>query len=368
MAASPIAGNKLDPFLRDGSVGRFDEKDLAEPTQMVKDAPFKILAGLSNAALAEKVCKQLGVPMMLMSLGRHKDGEIDIQLGESVRNSHIYVLQSTCPPVNDNLMELFLIIRCLRRASAKSITAVMPYFGYARQDRKTQARVPISASDVAIMIEKAGADRVLAVDLHCGQIQGFFHNAPVDNLSALRDMAPFVVNTILPSLGEEAPLCIVSPDAGGVARAKEFLNALTTLGISNITLAITVKHRAGPGEIEGMNVVGEIDGKHCIIIDDMIDTAGTLCKSAETLKEMGARTVSACATHGLFNGPALQRIGDSCMSYCIVSDTIPVKGARPEKIKVVSSAPLIADAIQCINSGQSLSGLFKIMQRVASVV
>lgn len=360
------------PFLREGSVGTFDPKFLPQAQQDEASAAglkgyagYKILAGLSNPQLADKVCSELGVQQMACTVGRHKDGEINIQLGESVRNCHVYVIQSTCPPVNDNLMELFLIVRCLRRASAKSITAVMPYFGYARQDRKVTARVPISASDVAIMIEKAGVDRVLAMDLHCGQIQGFFHHAPVDNLSSLRDMAPYFVNKIIPDLGvgPDEQICVVSPDAGGVARAKEFLNSLTTLGVSNITLAITVKHRSGPGEIEGMNVVGEIEGKHCVIVDDMIDTAGTLCKSAETLMEMGAKSVCAAATHGLFNGPALPRITKSVMRYVLVSDTIPVKSEECDKLRVVSSGPLIAEAINCINSGQSLSGLFKILQK-----
>jgi len=276
-----------------------------------------------------------------------------------VRNISVFVIQSTCPPVNENLMELFFLTRCLRRASAKSITAVIPYFGYARQDRKMSARVPISASDVAMLLESAGVDRVLAVDLHCGQIQGFFHNTPVDNLSALRDFTPYIAKELVKEYGED-PICIVSPDAGGVARAKAFLEALTTMSVNNISLAITVKHRSGPGEIEGMNVVGEIEGKHCIIVDDMIDTAGTLCKSAETLKDMGAKSVSACATHALFNGSALERIEKSVMQHVIVSDTIPLKPGACDKIKVVSSAGLLAEAIMCCQFGKSVSGLFQI--------
>ncbi|EKX54600.1 hypothetical protein GUITHDRAFT_159143 [Guillardia theta CCMP2712] len=276
------------------------------------------------------------MPLMQATVGRFSDGEVSVQLKESVRNVHIFVIQSTCPPVNENLVELFFMIRCLRRASAKTVTAIIPYFGYARQDRKTQARVPISASDVAMMLESAGTDRVLAVDLHCGQIQGFFHHTPVDNLTALRDIAPYLVREVIPNFKDD-PICIVSPDAGGVARAKLFMEVLGKLGVCNLSLAITVKHRSSPGVVEGMNVVGEIEGKHCIIVDDMIDTAGTLCKSADTLMEMGAKSVLACATHGLFNGSALERIEKSVMSHVIVADTIPAKKNAPSKIKSVSS-------------------------------
>jgi ribose-phosphate pyrophosphokinase len=317
-----------------------------------------MVAGSSVPALAEKVANHLGVELMKVTCGRFSDGEVELQLQESARNTNIFVLQSTCPPVNENLMELFFITRCLRRASAKSITAVIPYFGYARQDRKMSARVPISASDVAMLLESAGVDRVLAIDLHCGQIQGFFHNTPVDNLSALRDFTPYISNEIVKNYGDD-PVCIVSPDAGGVARAKQFLEALTNICKNNISLAITVKHRSGPGEIEGMNVVGEIEGKHCIIVDDMIDTAGTLCKSAETLRDMGAKSVSACATHALFNGPALDRIAKSVMEHVIISDTIPLKPEACDKIKVVSSAALLAEAIMCCQYGKSVSGLFQ---------
>jgi ribose-phosphate pyrophosphokinase len=203
------------------------------------------------------------------------------------------------------------------------------------------------------------------VDLHCGQIQGFFHTAPVDNLSALRDMAPFIVREIVPSYKED-PICIVSPDAGGVARAKMFLDCLVSnMRVANIGLAITVKHRSGPGEIEAMNIVGDVDGKHCIIVDDMIDTAGTLCTAASELLKMGARSVSACATHGLFNGPAFDRIEKSVLQNVVVADTIPLRAGAPSKIRVVSCAELIAEAIYCINHGQSVSGLFKV-QAVAT--
>mmetsp|Transcript_2624 Transcript_2624/g.5883 ORF Transcript_2624/g.5883 Transcript_2624/m.5883 type:complete len:386 (+) Transcript_2624:111-1268(+) len=334
--------------------------------------PFKILAGRSNPPLAREIADVLGIPLMAATVDRFNDGEINIQLGESVRNVHVFVVQSTCMPVNDNLFELFLLIRCLRRASAKSITAVMPYYGYARQDRKTTARVPISASDVSMLLEAAGVDRMLSVDLHCGQIQGFFHHAPVDNLHAFVQHVPYLVKEIVPSFGDN-PIAIVSPDAGGVARAKMFMEAMSGMNVSNISLAITIKHRRAAGEIEAMNIVGEIKGKHCIIVDDMIDTAGTLCKAADSLTEMGALSVSACCTHALFSGPALERIGACSLVHVIVSDTIPMKQnvapgsmaekAVKEKIKLVSCARLLSQAILSINTGTSVSNLFAVKPR-----
>ncbi|KAJ1492886.1 hypothetical protein T484DRAFT_1584467, partial [Baffinella frigidus] len=278
----------------------------------------------ANPELAKKVAEQLGIPLGEASIGRFNDGECNIQLGENVRNTHVFIMQSTCPPVNDSLMELFLMVRCFRRASARTVTAIVPYYGYARQDRKTTARVPISASDVSMLLEAAGVDRMLSVDLHCGQIQGFFHHAPVDNLHAFVQHVPYLVKEIVPSFGDN-PIAIVSPDAGGVARAKMFMEAMSGMNVSNISLAITIKHRRAAGEIEAMNIVGEIKGKHCIIVDDMIDTAGTLCKAADSLTEMGALSVSACCTHALFSGPALERIGACSLVHVIVSDTIPSK-------------------------------------------
>jgi len=330
---------------------------------------YKLFAGSANPELAEKVSEALGIPLGKATVGRFNDGECNIQLGENVRNTHVFLVQSTCPPVNDAMMELFLMVRCFRRASARTVTAIVPYYGYARQDRKTTARVPISASDVAMLLEAAGVDRMLSVDLHCGQIQGFFHHAPVDNLHAFVEHVPFMVKEIIPSYGEN-PIAIVSPDAGGVARAKMFMEALTSMNVPNISLAITIKHRVKAGEVEGMNIVGEIKGKHCIIVDDMIDTAGTLCKSADSLREMGALSVSACCTHALFSGPALDRIGKSSLKHVIVADTIPISKdveegspaafALKEKIKVVSCARLLAQAILSINCGTSVSSLFAV--------
>eukprot|EP00286_Rhodomonas_abbreviata_P009431 CAMPEP_0181326990 /NCGR_PEP_ID=MMETSP1101-20121128/21828_1 /TAXON_ID=46948 /ORGANISM="Rhodomonas abbreviata, Strain Caron Lab Isolate" /LENGTH=348 /DNA_ID=CAMNT_0023435551 /DNA_START=40 /DNA_END=1086 /DNA_ORIENTATION=- len=344
---------------------------MAETPAVTSPVTYKLFAGSANPKLAEKVAAELGMTLGQANIGRFNDGECNIQLGENVRNTHVFLLQSTCPPVNDSLMELFLMVRCFRRASARTVTAIVPYYGYARQDRKTTARVPISASDVAMLLEAAGVDRMLSLDLHCGQIQGFFHHAPVDNMHALVDHVPFFVKDIISEYGDN-PIAVVSPDAGGVARAKMFMETLSAMNVQNISLAITIKHRRAAGEVEAMNIVGEIKGKHCIIVDDMIDTAGTLCKSADSLKEMGALSVSACCTHALFSGPALERIGKSALAHLVVSDTIPVKDisqfeegspahtALKSKIHVVSCAALLGRAIRSINSGTSVSNLFAV--------
>eukprot|EP00291_Cryptomonas_curvata_P008010 CAMPEP_0172183670 /NCGR_PEP_ID=MMETSP1050-20130122/19121_1 /TAXON_ID=233186 /ORGANISM="Cryptomonas curvata, Strain CCAP979/52" /LENGTH=348 /DNA_ID=CAMNT_0012857327 /DNA_START=9 /DNA_END=1055 /DNA_ORIENTATION=- len=342
---------------------------MAELAQSQAPIHYKLFAGSSNMELASKVAECIGVPLGKATIGRFNDGECNIQLGENVRNAHVFLIQSTCPPVNDALMELFLMVRCFRRASAKTVTAIVPYYGYARQDRKTTARVPISASDVAMLLEAAGVDRMLSLDLHCGQIQGFFHHAPVDNLHALIEHVPYFVKEVVPSFKDD-PIAVVSPDAGGVARAKMFMEALSALNVQNISLAITIKHRRAAGEVEAMNIVGEIKGKHCIIVDDMIDTAGTLCKSADSLREMGALSVSACATHALFSGTAVEKIGKSALRHVIVSDTIPIRRDFPagsdaeralrDKIKVVSCARLLAEAIRSIHVGTSVSSLFSV--------
>mmetsp|Transcript_28493 Transcript_28493/g.57900 ORF Transcript_28493/g.57900 Transcript_28493/m.57900 type:complete len:349 (-) Transcript_28493:87-1133(-) len=344
---------------------------MAQPAAPSNSVAYKLFAGSANPELAVKVAAELGLSLGKATIGRFNDGECNIQLGENVRNTHVFLIQSTCPPVNDALMELFLMVRCFRRASARTVTAIVPYYGYARQDRKTTARVPISASDVAMLLEAAGVDRMLSLDLHCGQIQGFFHHAPVDNMHALVDHVPYFVDNVINHFGDE-PIAVVSPDAGGVARAKMFMETLSAMNVQNIALAITIKHRRAAGEVEAMNIVGEIKGKHCIIVDDMIDTAGTLCKSADSLKDMGALSVSACATHALFSGPALERIGKSSLQYVIISDTIPLKSiadvpegsdahkALKDKIKPVSCAGLLGRAIRSINSGTSVSNLFAV--------
>lgn len=315
-----------------------------------------LFSGSSNPELTQAVANCLGMNVHRAKVGRFNDGEIRIQIEENVRGCDVFILQSTCPnvasSVNDNLMELYLMIRALKRSSAKSVTAIIPYYGYARQDRKTQGRVPISASDVAMLIESAGADKVLAVDLHCGQIQGFFHHTPVDNLYAATIFVPYVAR-----LGLYDPV-IVSPDAGGVERAKTFIEGLQSLGIPT-KMAVIVKQRADAGIIETMNLVGKVRGSDVVIVDDICDTAGTLVKAADELKEHGARRVFACVTHPLLSGPACLRIEESCLEELIVTDTIPLRGPIPKNIKQLSVASLLASAIMRISDGESLSDLFQ---------
>lgn len=318
--------------------------------------PLHIFTGNANPELAQKIADELNIPLGEATVSKFNDGEINISLDENVRNSNVYLVQPTCPTaeqsVNDHLMELFLMIRTAKRASASNVTAVIPYYGYARQDRKMKARVPISASDVAILLEKAGADRVLAIDLHCGQIQGFFHDCPVDNLYASTIFIPYFAKKPLTN-----PV-VVSPDAGGVARAKQFQEGLNRKG-KNANLAVIVKQRAKAGEIASVNLVGSVQGADAIIVDDICDTAGTLCKAAEELKKNGARRVFACITHPVFSGPAYERIEDSLFTEIVVSDTIPLKPGAPKIVKQLSVAPLIADAIERIQSGKSVSVLFR---------
>lgn len=318
---------------------------------------LKIFSGNSNPDLANAIAEKLGVPLSDLSISRFNDGEIRIKINENVRNSEVYIIQSTCSTengtVNDNLMELFLLIRSMKRASAGSITAVIPYYGYARQDRKTESRVPISASDVSMLLEMAGADHVISVDLHCGQIQGFFHDAPADNLIA----SPIFVRYFADQLALVDPV-VVSPDAGGVERAKNFITGLRANGIE-AGLAIIVKQRAQAGVIDKMNLVGDVYGCDVIIVDDICDTAGTLVQAAQELKDQGARRVFACITHPVFSGPALERIAKSCLTQLVVTDTIPAKVDYPPNIIQLSIAPLIANAIERIHTGQSLSSLFQ---------
>lgn len=315
-----------------------------------------LFSGNSNPELTQAVANCLGMNVHRAKIGKFNDGEIRIQIEENVRGCDVFILQSTCPnvesSVNDNLVELYLMIRAMKRSSAKSVTAIIPYYGYARQDRKTQGRVPISASDIAMLIESAGADKVLAVDLHCGQIQGFFHHTPVDNLFASTIFVPYVSR-----LGLHDPV-IVSPDAGGVERAKTFIEGLQSLGIPT-KMAIIVKQRADAGVVETMNLVGKVQGSDVVIVDDICDTAGTLVKAAQELKEHGARRVFACVTHALLSGPACMRIEDSCLEELIVTDTIPLRGPIPKNITQLSVAFLLASAIMRISDGEPLSDLFQ---------
>jgi len=318
--------------------------------------PYKLFAGNACKPLAEAVAKQLRIPLSNVSIARYNDGEIKIKVDENVRNTEVFIIQSTCPTcsgsVNDNLMELFLLIRAMKRSSSGPINVIIPYFGYARQDRKTESRVPISASDIAMLLETAGADHVIAVDLHCGQIQGFFHKAPVDNLYA----APTFVRYFTSKKDLVNPV-VVSPDAGGVPRAKKFLEGLLSNKV-NANLAIIVKQRAGAGTIEKMNLVGSVAGCDAIIVDDICDTGGTLVQAAKELKQHGARRVFACITHPVFSGPALERIASSELTELVVTDSIAISDQAPPNIVQLSIASLLAHAIEGTHSGASISHLF----------
>jgi len=318
---------------------------------------IKVFSGNGNMALALEITRHLGISLGKATVGRFADGECNIVIKENVRGKDVYVVQPTCPPVNDNLMELLLMVSTLRRASARRITVVIPYYGYARQDRKMQARVPISAADVARLMEAIGVDRVIAVDLHCGQIQGFFGpRVPVDNLDG-----GIVGLDYFGSKDLHNPV-IVSPDAGGVYRAKKFKEGLQQkYDLQDLGLAMIVKQRARAGTVDQMDLVGDVKGCDCIIVDDMIDTAGTLCKAADVLKANGASRVFAFASHGLLSGPGNERIAASQMEEVVVLNTIPTSPQREanEKLTELSVASLLAQAIFNIHAKKSISALFK---------
>ncbi len=343
--AAPLYGNTLIPH----------EKTSVQHRPLMSDAAI-LFSGNANLPLAEEVARCLGVSLGKAKVGKFNDGEIEVHVEQSVRNKEIYILQSTCPSkhqsINDNLMELILLVRTMKRASASSITAVIPYYGYARQDRKTSPRVPISAADVALLLEKAGVDRVITIDLHCGQIQGFFHDAPVDNLAASGLFIPYFVKKGLQNV------VVVSPDAGGVGRAKNFMEKLTREGVSS-QMAMISKQRAGAAVIDSMKLIGEVEGSDVILVDDLCDTAGTLVKAAQLLKDKGARRVFAAITHPVFSGSALTRIGESVIEEMVTTNTIPLRENAPSNIHTISCAPLIADTILRIHDGQSVSDLFK---------
>ncbi|EKX36228.1 hypothetical protein GUITHDRAFT_165803 [Guillardia theta CCMP2712] len=328
---------------------------------------FQIVAGNSNYALANKIASQLGISISEAECNRFNDGECSIKLGESVRNTHVFVLQSICPgrtsdrTINDHLMELFLLVRCMKRASASRVTAILPYYGYARQDEKTKPRVPIAASDVAMLLEAGGVDRILAVDLHSAQIQGQFQHCPVDNLSMFEDMAEFFMRNFYNKLGSDAEITIVSPDADGTPRAKFFMGLLIDQGIENVSLAITIRQKSSNSIV--VNLVGDIVGKHCIIVDDIIDTGSRVCTAAETLIELGAKSVGAFASHGVFSGKALLKIEASNLDYVVVSDSIPVVSdirSYTTKVVQVSCAALISEAIHSIMTGHQVEHLYSI--------
>jgi ribose-phosphate pyrophosphokinase len=308
----------------------------------------RIFAGNSNPELAREISAYIGTALGRARVGRFSDGEIRVEIDESVRGADVYVIQSTCAPVNDNLMELLIMLDALKRASAGSISAVIPYFGYARQDRKAAPRAPISARLVTDLITAAGANRIITMELHAGQIQGFF-NGPVDHLYC----SPVIVQ-YLRQLDLADPV-IVSPDAGGVERARAYAKKL------HCSLAIVDKRRDGPNVAEVMNLIGDVEGKDAILIDDMIDTAGTLTQAAQVLKDHGARNVYAASTHPVLSGPAIDRLEASPLEQIIVSNTIPLSsaGRACPKIKVLSAADVFGEAIKRIHDLNSVSSLFQ---------
>jgi ribose-phosphate pyrophosphokinase len=309
---------------------------------------IRIFSGNSNVALAQKICRNLGVPLGEANVTTFSDGETRVEINENVRGMDVFIIQSTCPPVNLSVMELLIMVDAMKRASADRITAVIPYYGYARQDRKVAPRAPISAKLVADLITTAGANRVLSMDLHAGQIQGFF-NIPVDNLYATPILLDYIKNNY-----QGGNLVIVSPDTGGVERARAFGKRL------GATLAIIDKRREGPNEAQVMNIIGNIKGKRVILLDDMIDTAGTVVQAATALREEGALEVSVCATHAVLSGPAIERIEASPIQELVVTDTIPLHDAAKacSRIKVLSVAGLLSEAVRRIYYNDSISSLF----------
>ncbi len=310
---------------------------------------IKIFAGNSCPKVAEAIARQLGLPLGKSTVGAFSDGEISVSIEESVRGSDVFVVQSTCGPVNQHLMELLIMIDAFKRASAGRITAVMPYFGYARQDRKAKARDPISAKLVADLLTTAGADRLLTMDLHAAQIQGFF-DIPVDHLLGVPLLAPYFAEKFKDQLQD---VVVVSPDLGSVTRARKFAERIEA------PIAIIDKRRPKANVSEVMNIIGDVAGKIAILVDDMVDTAGTLCNAANALKEKGGcREVYACATHGVLSGPAIGRINDSCIKELVMLDSIPLDHVDCSKIVPLSVAPVFAEAIERIYADKPVSPLF----------
>lgn len=311
---------------------------------------IKILAGNSHPALAMQIASALGLPLAKCTVGHFADGEVSVSISETVRGSDVFLIQSTCNPVNDNLMELLVMIDACKRASAGRITAVIPYFGYARQDRKSKARDPISAKLVADIITAAGADRVLTMDLHAQQLQGFF-DIPVDNLMGASVLIPYIASKF--GRGRD-DVMIISPDLGSVTRCRKFCEKL------DYRLAIIDKRRPRANVSEVMNIIGDVKGKTCILSDDLIDTAGTLCHAAEALIKIGgAKEVYACASHGVLSGPAIQRLEESPIKKLTLLDTIPLPAEkRSDKIELLQVAPVFTEAIARIYEESSVSPLF----------
>jgi ribose-phosphate pyrophosphokinase len=319
----------------------------AKPVFAMNHDRLKVFAGNANLPLADEICQELEIHRSQAMVRHFSDGEIHLQLKENVRGADVFIIQPTCTPVDRNLMELLLMIDALKRSSAQRITPVLPYYGYARQDRKDKPRVPISARLVAALLETAGADRVLCLDLHAAQIQGFF-DIPVDHLFAMPVMIDYFRTLDIENL------TVVSPDAGGVERARAFAKRL------NSPLAIIDKRREEANVAEVMNVVGEVEGRNCVLVDDLIDTGGTLVKGAEALLEKGAASVTACATHAVLSGQAVSRIEASAMKEVVFSNSIPLseEARKSGKIKSLSIAKLMAAAIKSIHEETSVSNLF----------
>lgn len=310
---------------------------------------IKIFAGNANKELAENIAKELGMPLGVCEVGHFSDGETNVNIGETVRGCDVFLVQPTCTPVNDSLMELLIMIDACKRASAGRINAVIPYYGYARQDRKAKAREPITAKLVADILTVAGADRVVTMDLHAAQIQGYF-DIPVDHLSGINRIAEYFKTTL--KFDEET--VVVSPDVGGVRRARTFANIL------DLPLAIIEKRRPKANVSEVMNIIGEVEGKNVVLIDDIMDTAGTITSAAQVLKDFGAKRVMAAATHGVLSGPAFERINSSAIEKFIITDTIPLPDSEnTEKIEVISVAKIFAEAIKRVHDNKSVSKLFE---------
>ncbi len=305
---------------------------------------FKLFSGSANPEFAKKVGDYLGMCVSDATLNKFSDGEISVQITQSVRGQDVYIIQPTCAPTNDNLMELLIMIDALKRSSAKSINAVIPYYGYARQDRKAAPRVPISAKLVADLLEKAGINRVVTIDLHAAQIQGFF-NIPADNL-----FGSILFVNYIKSKNLKNPI-IASPDIGGVARARQYADKL------GYDLVIVDKKREKANESQVMNIIGDVKGKDVILVDDMVDTAGTLVKAAEVLKEKGANSVMACCTHGVLSGPAYERVANGVLDELVISDTIPTK-KNAKKITVLTASTIIGEAIRRIHNNESVNSIF----------
>ncbi|MCW6677898.1 ribose-phosphate pyrophosphokinase [Anaerococcus sp. NML200574] len=319
----------------------------------VQRGELKLLSGNSNIKLAQSVAKNLGINLTEADINKFKDGEISIKINESIRGKDVFIMQPTSAPTNDNIMELLIMIDACRRASAGYINAVIPYYGYARQDRKTRGREPITAKLVANLLTVAGANRVITMDLHAGQIQGYF-DIPVDHFSAIR-----LLSTHFKSFAYDKPeeFVVVSPDLGGVRRAREFADYL------KLPIAIIEKRRPMPNVSEVMSVIGDFEGKHAIIVDDMIDTAGTITNAADFLVEHGAKDVYLVATHGVFSGDAIKKLQKPSVKEVIITDTIELPEEKKiDKIVQLSIAPLLAEAIHRINTYESISGLFSVLE------